>query len=309
MPTRFTFPARDGVEITAYRWMPDGPPRAILQITHGMGEHVLRYQPLADALTARGVVVYGQDHRGHGAGADPAQLGVLGPTGWDELVHDVGLLAGLARDEHPGLPLVLLGHSMGSFAVQQFLAGHSDRVSAAVLTGTAAIDLLEPSLDLDAPLDLAMFNGPFAPARTDYDWLSRDEEQVDRYVADPLCGFGLDVAGVKGMFAAARPLADPARMAQVRSDLPLYIAVGEDDPVNGQLMLFNVLAGRYRGAGVTDLTLQSYPDARHEIFNETNRDEVVADLLAWVERVITRVVQDPGRVRPGPPGGPRDRTM
>lgn len=88
------------------------------------------------------------------------------------------------------------------------------------------------------------------------------------------------------MFAAARPLADPARMAQVRSDLPLYIAVGEDDPVNGQLMLFNVLAGRYRGAGVTDLTLQSYPDARHEILNETNRDEVVADLLAWVERVV-----------------------
>lgn len=273
------------MQITAYRWTPDGPARAILQITHGMGEHVLRYGPLADALTARGVVVYGQDHRGHGAGVGSAGLGVLGPTGWDELVGDVDLLVGLAREEHPGLPLVLLGHSMGSFAVQQYLAGHSERVSAAVLTGTAAIDLLEPSLDLDAPLDLTMFNGPFAPARTDYDWLSRDEEQVDRYVADPLCGFGLDVPGVKGMFAAARPLSDPARMAQVRSDLPLYIAVGEDDPVNGQLMLFNVLVGRYRGAGVTDLTLHSYPDARHEIFNETNRDEVVADLLAWLERV------------------------
>lgn len=286
MPTRFTFTARDGVEITAYRWSPDGPPRAVLQITHGMGEHVLRYGGLADALTARGVVVYGQDHRGHGASVGATGPGVIGPTGWDELVHDVDLLVGLARAENPGLPLVLLGHSMGSFAVQQYLAGHSDRVSAAALTGTAAIDLLETSLDLDSPLDLTMFNGPFAPARTDYDWLSRDEEQVDRYVTDPLCGFGLDVPGVKGMFAAARPLSDPTRMALVRSDLPLYIAVGEDDPVNGQLMLFNVLAGRYRGAGVTDLTLNSYPGARHEILNETNRDEVVADLAEWVDRVV-----------------------
>ncbi len=288
-PTRFTYTARDGLEITAHRWAPDGPPRAVLQITHGMGEHVQRYGPLADALTAQGVVVYGQDHRGHGVtAASDAELGQLGPTGWDELVHDVDLLVGLARAENPGLPLVLFGHSMGSFAVQQYLVDHSDRVSAAALTGTAAIDLIEPALDLDAPLDLVMYNTPFAPARTDYDWLSRDEEQVDLYVADPHCGFGLDIPGVKGMFAAARPLADPARMAQVRSDLPLYIAVGEADPVNGQLMLFNVLAGRYRGAGITDLTLNTYPGARHEILNETNRDEVVADLLAWLERVVAR---------------------
>lgn len=133
---------------------------------------------------------------------------------------------------------------------------------------------------------LSAFNAPFAPARTDFDWLSRDEAQVDAYVADPRCGFGLDIDGLKAVFAGARPLADPERMAAVRSDLPLYIAVGAADPVNGQLALVHVLVERYRAAGLTDVTLRAYDGARHEIFNETNRDEVFADLLNWLERAL-----------------------
>jgi alpha-beta hydrolase superfamily lysophospholipase len=111
---------------------------------------------------------------------------------------------GLQHAEHPDLPLVLLAHSMGSFAVQQYLLDHSDEVTAVALTGTGLLDLIEPAMDLDQPLELAMFNAPFAPARTDYDWLSRDEAQVDAYLADPHCGFGLDMEGAKAMFAAAR---------------------------------------------------------------------------------------------------------
>lgn len=287
MPTRFTYPARDGLDIVAYRWAAAGPARGVVQLTHGMGEHLLRYRELAAALNAHGFDVYGQDHRGHGAtAASQDALGRLGARGWGELVNDIDLLVTHVHEQHPGLALVLLGHSMGSFAVQQYLLENSHRVHAAVLTGTAAIDLLEPALDLDADLDLAMFNAAFAPARTDYDWLSRDPAQVDAYVADPRCGFGLDIPAVKAMFAAARPLADPDRMANVRHDLPLYIAVGDADPVNAKLALVNVLVERYRAAGLSDLSFHAYEGARHEIFNETNRAEVVADLLAWLDRVV-----------------------
>jgi alpha-beta hydrolase superfamily lysophospholipase len=282
-----TFPSTGGVEITAYRWEPTGAARGIVQLTHGMGEHVQRYAPLADELTARGFVVYGQDHRGHGATArNGSGYGALGTGGWPELVADIGRLTDVARGEHPDLPLVLLGHSMGSFAVQQYLLDHSDRVTAAVLSGTAAIDLLEPAINLDEPVDLSAFNAPFAPARTDYDWLSRDPAEVDKYVADPACGFGLDSEGGKGMFAQSRRMADPAQVAKIRPDLPIYIAVGSADPVNGEQALLTPLVDRYHAAGLTDVTVKVYPDARHEILNETNRGEVVADLIAWVEAHI-----------------------
>ena len=288
-PTRFTYPAKDGAEIVGYRWDPAGRPRGAVQLTHGMGEHVQRYDALARALTGRGLVVYGQDHRGHGATARHAdELGQLGPDGWTQLVGDIDLLVSRIRDEQPGLPLVLLAHSMGSFAVQQYLLDHSDRVDAVVLTGTTALDQLEPALDLDKPIDLAMFNAAFEPARTEFDWLSRDEAIVDAYIADPRCGFGIDTDAAKDMFAGARRVADPGQVAAVRSDLPLYIAAGELDPVNANLALLNVLADRYRAAGLTDVTVRTYPGARHEILNETNRDEVVGSIIDWIDQVLSK---------------------
>jgi alpha-beta hydrolase superfamily lysophospholipase len=280
----FTFAGEDGAEITAYRWDPAGQPRAAVQITHGMGEHARRYEHVAAALNEAGYVVYAQDHRGHGASVI-SKPGDLGEGGWPALVDDIGGLSARVRDEQPGLPLVLLGHSMGSFAVQQYLLRHSWEVDAAVLTGTAVIDLLEPALDLDQPLDLAMFNAPFAPARTDYDWLTRDEAIVDAYVADPLCGFGLDTSSARQMFEGARALADPAQLANIRPDLPIYIAAGEQDPVNGGLALLLPLEDRLKQAGLTDVTLVTYPGGRHEILNETNRGEVTAALISWLDRV------------------------
>jgi alpha-beta hydrolase superfamily lysophospholipase len=287
--TRFTYPAQDGVDIVGYRWDPAGMPRGAVQLTHGMGEHVRRYGALARALTDRGLVVYGQDHRGHGATARSEEaLGQLGPDGWTQLVDDVDLLVSLIRDEQPGLPLVLLGHSMGSFAVQQYLLKHSDRVDAVVLTGTTALDQLEPALDLDKPIDLAAFNAAFEPARTEFDWLSRDEAIVDAYIADPRCGFGIDVDAAQDMFAGARRMADPGQVTAIRPDLPLYIAAGELDPVNANLALLHVLVDRYRAAGLTDVTVRTYPGARHEILNETNRDEVVARILDWLDQVLSK---------------------
>ena len=283
-PAVLQVPSAHDVALTAYRWDPSGTPRGIVQLTHGMGEHLLRYESLAAALTQAGYVVIGQDHRGHGASAQGA-WGALGEGGWDELVRDIGRVAAVARQDFPDLPLVLLGHSMGSFAAQQYVLDHSDELAGLVLTGTAVLDLLEPALDLSQPMDLSAFNAPFEH-RTGYEWLSRDTAQVDRYVADEQCGFGLSDVDGRQMFASARQVADPARLAGLRRDLPVWIAVGEHDPVNGQLALVNPLVQRLQDAGLSDVTLVVYPEARHEVFNETNRDEVVADLLAWLDRVV-----------------------
>jgi alpha-beta hydrolase superfamily lysophospholipase len=143
-----------------------------------------------------------------------------------------------------------------------------------------------PFLDLDTPGDLSGFNAPFEPARTGFEWLSRDEAQVDAYVEDPLCGFGYDVAGSKAVFAGARAAADPARLSAIRSDLPVYIVVGDADPVGDGLTRVHAVVDRYRQAGLTDVELHVYPGARHEVFNETNRDEVERDLLRWLDRVV-----------------------
>jgi alpha-beta hydrolase superfamily lysophospholipase len=171
-------------------------------------------------------------------------------------------------------------------------------VDAAVLTGTAALDLLESVLDLDQPLDLAMFNAPFQPARTDFDWLTRDESIVDAYLADPLCGFGIDTESAKAMFVGARRLAVTDELAKMRADLPLYIAVGERDPVNAGLALLAPLVDRYRSAGLSDVTVHTYPEARHEIFNETNRADVITDLTDWITGgALAGCSETPGVVR------------
>jgi alpha-beta hydrolase superfamily lysophospholipase len=175
---------------------------------------------------------------------------------------------------------------MGSFAAQQYLLDHSAEVDAVVLTGTAALDLLEPALDLDQDLDLTLFNAAFQPPRTEFDWLSRDDAEVDKYIADPYCGFGLDSEAGKAMFVAARRIADPEVVAQIREDLPVLIAVGEMDPVNGQLALVHPIIDRLTDSGLKDVTLKVYPGARHEIFNETNGDEVIGDVVAFIDAAL-----------------------
>lgn len=286
----FSYCGTDGTTIQTYRWDPIGSPRAVVQLSHGMGEHALRYNEFARALNTKGIVVYGHDHRNHGATAKSAtDLGQLGPGGWSMLVNDIHLLIQLISSENPHIPLIILGHSMGSFAVQQYLLDHSAEVDAVLLTGTTAVDLLEPAFDLDQPLKLSALNVAFQPARTDFDWLTRDEFLVDGYIQDPLCGFGIDVASAKEMFLGGRRLADPGALQQIRSDLPVYISVGDQDPVNGQLKLVEMLVERFRTAGLTNLTVKTYPGARHEILNETNRKDVVKDILIWLENVISHL--------------------
>ena len=287
-PDTFSYRAADGRQLVGYHWAPrDGTHVAgSVVLVHGMGEHLRRYDHVAEALTSAGFAVYGHDHRGHGASLTATdEPGHLGRNGWSALVDDLSLVVGRAKSDHPELPVAILAHSMGSFAIQQFLIDRGTDVDAVALTGTGALDLLEPVLDLSTDLDLSAFNAPFQPARTDFDWLSRDQSIVDAYLADPLCGFGIDAASVREMFAGARRLADPDEVKRMPHYLPLYIAVGSKDPVNADLALLWALVDRYRDAGMSDVTVRVYDDGRHEILNETNRAEVIGDLLNWLKRV------------------------
>jgi len=281
----------DGMSIRGYRWSGDGAPKAIINLAHGMGEHAARYRRFAQALVDDGYVVYANDHRGHGRTAAGAERGAdghgdLGPAGWRGLVDDLGTLNQLAREEHPDTPLVMFGHSMGSFALQQFLIERSSETDAAILSGTSAIDVIGAGIDPDAEVDLSAFNEPFEPAPTEYEWLSRDRAEVDAYVADDACGFGIDAAAARSMLEGTSVAGDPAKIAHVRSELPIYLMSGDADPLAGGGELIELVAQRYREAGVSDVTVARYPDARHELLNETNRDAVTTDVLAWLDRTV-----------------------
>ncbi|CAF1454123.1 unnamed protein product, partial [Adineta ricciae] len=278
---------KDGLSIVTYRWNTNQPPRAAIQLTHGMGEHALRYGEFARALNAKGIVVYAQDQRGHGATATLTKtIGSLGHDGWQMLINDIHLLVQYVRSENPNIPLILFGHSMGSFAVQQYLLDYSREIDAAILTGTVALDLLAAAFDPDQPFELSSMNTPFQPARTDFDWLSRDVSMVDAYINDPLCGFGLDKESIKGMFAGGQRMVNTEAVQQIRKDLPMLISVGELDPIHQQMVGVQVLVDRFQAAGLKDVTFKSYSEARHEVLNETNRQDIVNDILDWIEKKL-----------------------
>jgi len=281
----FWFDGADGTKVFTYRWRPDGPIRGVLQLAHGMGEHALRYRAPLQPLLDAGIAVYANDHRGHGRTAPSTEYyGDFGPGGFAAVVDDMAHLSRLIRRENPGKKLVLIGHSMGSFAAQIYVLTHSDLIDGFILSGSAAVDKLIPPKEVKGDILTTMNTGP-AP-RTPFDWLSRDDAEVDKYIADPQCGFSVNDASRKSMFAAALPTVDPAKLAGIAKALPFYIFAGDKDPVNADMTRLTPLVERYRAAGVRDVTTDFYKDGRHEMLNETNRDEVVANLKAWIERVI-----------------------
>jgi len=284
-----TATSADGLTLHADRWQPDGDDLVgIVHIAHGMGEHARRYARLAEALTGAGWMVVAPDHRGHGLSAGHDQvgdggLGDLGPDGWNGLVADLGVWNQLLEADHPDLPIVLLAHSMGSFAAQQWVLDHSADIDGLVLSGSTALDVAASVMEPGEAADLSAFNAGFAPARTDYDWLSRDEDEVDAYVDDPHCGFGIDAPATAGLIAAGIGMGDPDALANIRKDLPILLIAGEADPLNFGLALIKMVEVRYLDAGVESVTAHYYDEARHEVFNETNRDEVTARLLNWLD--------------------------
>lgn len=276
----FMSPA-DATVLATHTWDDLFVPVGAVQIAHGLAEHSSRYDRLAAALNAAGYLVHSHDHRGHGQSI-AGRPGDLGAVGFEGLVADTAAYGATLREERPDLQLFLIAHSMGSFAAQSVLLEHSDQYAGVVLTGSTALDLLAARLaQSDGPSGLEAFNVGFEH-RTGYEWLSRDEAEVDAYVADPLCGFELPDETVPGLFGAADTLADPNTLSAIRSDLPILIASGAADPLAGGGELVQVLGNRYREAGLTDVSVKVYDGARHEIFNETNRDSITADVIAWL---------------------------
>jgi alpha-beta hydrolase superfamily lysophospholipase len=278
---------QDGIDIATYEWpVPKGTDtRGVVQIAHGLAEHAGRYDRFATALNDAGYHVHANDHRGHGRSIHAAP-GDFGAPGFAGLQADVIQFGEQLRQQHAGLPLALFGHSMGSFATQHVLLTRSDLYDAVVLSGSTALDVLAAGIG-DGPGDLSAFNAPFEN-RTGYEWLTRDEAEVDAYVADPLCGFDLPPETMPSLFAGTERLADPSALAGIRSDLPILLASGTDDPLAGGGELIDLLASRYRDAGVAGVEVRLYPHGRHEILNETNRDEVTADVIAWIDGHLDR---------------------
>ena len=280
-----TSPA-DGLDLTTYAWEEVAEPGGVVQISHGLAEHAGRYDRLATALNRAGYLVYAHDHRGHGAtGVTADSLGSFGDAGWDGLVADVAAVGRSVAELHPGLPVFLVAHSMGSFAAQQVIVEQSDQWAGVVLSGTTALDLMLQAMSAgggEASGDLSAFNAGFEP-RTGFEWLSRDEAEVDAYVADPWCGFEAAPDVMPQMFGAAERLASNAVLAGIRSDLPILLVSGDADPLAGGGALIETVGKRYLEAGLQDVTVRLFPGARHEIFNETNRDEITTVVIDWLD--------------------------
>jgi alpha-beta hydrolase superfamily lysophospholipase len=282
--TSFFISSADGTQVATYSWADvAGAPAGVVQIAHGLAEHGERYDRFAQALNAAGFLVHAVDHRGHGRTAN-GRLGDLGPAGFTGLIADVAQFGAALRAQHGSLPLFLFGHSMGSFAAQSAILDHASIWTGVLLSGSTALDMLAAGMaqaPADAPSGLEAFNAGFEH-RTGYEWLSRDDAEVDAYVADPWCGWDIPDDVIPSLFAPAPRLADPAQLAGIRADLPILIASGDADPLAGGGALVQLLGQRYRDAGLADVTVKLYPAGRHEILNETNRGEVVADFVAWL---------------------------
>lgn len=300
--------ATDGRRIPVRGWAPDAHAgiRSVVQIVHGMGEHSARYAELGCALAREGHAVYASDLRGHGASAAIEDaLGDLGaPHGWASTVDDLLEVGRELGRRHPDAPRVWLGHSMGSVLVRDCLVREPRSARGVVLSGPPGASAVRTVLGqtiarleqlrlgsrgsspLLARLLFGGFDRPFRPARTGYDWLSRDPHEVDAYVSDPLCGFVLRPRSLAEMLAALRRLDRPASLAAVPRDLPILILGGSEDPVPGGARGLRRIAQRLSGAGFSRVELRIHPGARHEVLHETHRMEVFAEIARWIDAAL-----------------------
>jgi alpha-beta hydrolase superfamily lysophospholipase len=306
------FESHDGTKLFLYRWIPGSQPKAVLHIIHGMAEHALRYRRLAEKLTAAGIEVWAADQRGHGKTAEldinPAGSGgLLGhcadDRGFSPVTMDINAINTEIKKTKK-LPVFLLGHSWGSFIVQNYIEEYSydSKINGCILSGTRGPDNLKvkaglPLLKLIASISgqrngskmsktLAdgSYNKPFKPNRTQFDWLSRDNEEVDKYVSDPLCGFLCSSGFYRDLAGLLLDIHQFDRMDRINRTLPVYVFSGSADPVGSMGASTTALVNTYRKLGINDLEFVLYPGARHETLNETNREEVIDNLLSWINK-------------------------
>jgi len=292
--------ATDGTTVFVRYWLPDAAtPRAIVLIAHGAAEHSQRYARLASALTAEGYAVYAPDHRGHGqTAASPDRAGDAGPDGFNGMIRDLRRLVDEVRRQYLSQPIVLLGHSMGAALTQRFIQLHGEVLGGAILSGSPGIrPNLEPAAAYTAQLaqgelaeqvselfkqTFASFNEGLGPIKSGYEWLSRDAIEVQKYVDDPWCGFPFSNRLVAEMSQCALQAAQRENIERIPKSLPIFLFAGTHDRVGGNGEYVEKLAECYRQAGIKDVQVTLYPDGRHEMLNETNREQVHADLIAWL---------------------------
>jgi alpha-beta hydrolase superfamily lysophospholipase len=298
----FKHKVKDGTELHAYRWTPTGEPRATIYLAHGMGEHAARYERTGKKLAEQGYLVIANDHRGHGRTAK--MLGDFGTDGWNRTIDDIFQM--MQTYSTQGKPRILIGHSMGAMLSQQFVTRYGFSLDALVLSGSPGFSptlvnwitrmlcwienkRLGP-LKESALLSSLIFgsaNKPFEadnPAASGFEWLSRDAAEVQKYIDDDLCGFVPFPASLGEIFAGASTSQDKHQIRDIPQDLPIYVFSGTADPVHGELKNINRLLNAWRGRGLTTTT-KFYADGRHEMLNETNRDEVISNLIAWLDNL------------------------
>jgi len=305
------FDSHDKTKLYLYRWSPMGETKAVLHIVHGMAEHALRYRALAEKLTEAGIEVWAADQRGHGRTADltvnkPDRGGLLGHCadgcGSTRVTADIRAINEEIRKTR-NVPLFLLGHSWGSFIVQNYIEYSDDnKINGCILSGTkgpgdfmvkAGVPVMTVLAGLKGQrkgsrIARALADGSYAksfkPARTPFDWLSRDGKEVDKYAADPLCGFMCSSGFYRDLAKLLYNIHRHDAMARINSSLPVYVFCGSADPVGDMGKSPTALVNVYRNMGINDCEFVLYPGARHETLNETNREEVIDNLLSWINK-------------------------
>lgn len=299
----FTFRDSQGIEIFVHKWLPDTDlnPKAVVQIAHGMAETAARYERFAKALTEAGYIVYANDHRGHGRTAkNLTDLGYMGKDGFNWAVKDLYQLTQIIKEENPGLPIFLLGHSMGSYLTQQYIYRYGSGLKGAILSGTsgkkgfiltmgivlAKLIMLFKGAQSVSPLLIAMsfgsYNDQFKPNRTNFDWLSRDNAEVDKYISDPYCGTQFSAGFFYDLFRGMKDIHRIQNQQKISKNLPLYLFSGNMDPVGNYTKSVVQLIRTYQTLKLSDVSYRFYSSGRHEMLNEINRDEVTQDIIDWL---------------------------
>lgn len=302
--SRKTFRSATGAEINLHVMEPQAPARGVVQVNHGLAEHAARYARFARFLAGRGFATYAHDHRGHGHTEAPdAPQGSFGPGGADAVIADVAAVHDEIARDRPGLPVIVFGHSMGALIALNFVLKHSGRIAgAAIWNGNFSAGLLGRAakavlawerfrLGSDVPsrilpkLTFDAWAKKASDGRTPFDWLSRDQAEVDAYVADPLCGWSPSVGMWQAVFDMVFAGADDRNFSGVRRDLPVNLVGGGGDPESEFGATVTHLAARMGRMGFSNLVSTIYPDARHESLNELNRDLIMEDFARWAEGV------------------------
>lgn len=302
------FTCSDGKDLAYRAWTPqDGPILFTVHILHGMAEHSLRYDRFAHYLNTLGAAVYAQDHRGHGQSAADGELGYFAPKdGWSRVVLDSLEITGMIGEIHPEVPHFLFGHSMGSFIARSLMIDNSHLYDGVILSGTAADKGLLARAGRLIALTKSRFNGGrrpdpllddlsfgsfakhFPDRKTDFDWLSRDEEEIRKYNDDPLCGFICTSRFFVDLLDGIARANDESKAALIRSDLPLFLISGEEDPVGDFGKGVKKVYELYQKAGIRDLRMNLVLEGRHELLNETNYRDIYATIGTWLTEHISK---------------------